>query len=67
MFFWFIIIGVLIYFLVNGSLNFESFHKKRSDDLLDERLAKGEISIEEYHEIKTTLKENKKWTLLRLD
>lgn len=60
MFFWFIIIGVLVYMLLGGNVNLERFQKKSSYDFLDERLAKGEINIEEYQELKSTLKENRK-------
>lgn len=60
MFFWFIIIGVLIYMLLGDNLSFDKFQKKTSLDLLDERLAKGEISIEEYRELKEILKESKR-------
>ncbi len=54
---WFVIIGALVYFLIRGDLNFNSFQGKSADNHLDERLAKGEISIEEYQELKTTLRE----------
>jgi len=54
---WFVIIGALVYFLIRGDLNLNSFQRKSADNHLDERLAKGEISIEEYQELKTTLKE----------
>jgi len=56
---WFIIIGVLVYLFIGGNFNLNSFQRKSADNHLDERLAKGEISIEEYQEIKNTLKENK--------
>ena len=56
---WFLIIGALLYYLIKGDLNFGSFQGRSADNHLDERLAKGEISIEEYQEIKTTLKEKK--------
>ncbi len=56
MIFWLIIIGVLIYYLINGNFGNYSIKKKDSTDKLKERLAKGEISIDEYKEIKTTLK-----------
>lgn len=57
MFLWFLIIGVLVYVLLGGKYNLHSFRGKSTMNHLDERLAKGEISIEEYHAIKTTLKE----------
>lgn len=60
MFFWLIIIGVLLYLVFGGNIDLTFFHKKSSSDLLDERLAKGEINIEEYREIKTVMKENEK-------
>ena len=56
---WFVIIGALVYFLIKGDFDFGSFQGRSADNHLDERLAKGEISIEEYQEIKTTLKEKK--------
>ncbi len=56
---WFVIIGVLIYFLLGGNLNVSSFQRKSADNHLDERLAKGEISIREYQDLRTTMKENK--------
>jgi uncharacterized membrane protein len=56
---WFVIIGALVYLLVKGDLNFGSFQRRSADNHLDDRLAKGEISIEEYQELKTTLKEKK--------
>ena len=56
---WFVIIGVLIYFLLGGNLNVSSFQRKSADNHLDERLAKGEISIKEYQDLRTTMKENK--------
>jgi len=56
---WFVIIGVLIYLLLGGNFDLKLLQKKGSNSHLDERLAKGEISIEEYRTIKTTLKENK--------
>jgi len=63
---WFVIIGVLIYFLFNGNINFDSFQRKSSIDLLDNRLAKGEINIDEYRELKKIIKEETKWTFLKL-
>ncbi|MGS0972176.1 MAG: SHOCT domain-containing protein [Candidatus Izemoplasmataceae bacterium] len=55
---WFVLIGILVYFLVGGDWNLNSFQRKSAGNHLDERLAKGEISIEEYQKLKTTLKEN---------
>lgn len=57
MFLWFIIIGFLVYVLIGKNLDLHSLYKKSPNDQLNERLAKGEISIEEYHKIKSTLKE----------
>lgn len=57
MFVWLIILGVLLYYLFGGEIKHDIFHQKNPNILLDERLAKGEISIEEYLEIKSTLEE----------
>ncbi|XMB71464.1 hypothetical protein RJI07_04930 [Mycoplasmatota bacterium WC30] len=54
---WFVIIGVLVYFLIGGNINLNSFQKSSAVNHLEERLAKGEISIEEYQKLKSTLKE----------
>ncbi len=56
---WFVIIGVAVYLFIGGNLNLNSFKRRSVDNYLDERLAKGEISIEEYQELKATLKEKK--------
>ena len=56
---WFVVIGVLVYFLLGGNLSVSSFQRKSADNHLDERLAKGEISIKEYQDLRTTMKENK--------
>jgi uncharacterized membrane protein len=56
---WFIIIGVVVYLLIGGNFDFNSFQKRSVEDKLDERLAKGEINVKEYQELKTTLKEDK--------
>jgi len=56
---WFVIIGVLIYLLVGGNLDLNFSKKRDARNHLDERLAKGEIGIDEYRTIKITLKENK--------
>ncbi|QMS85252.1 SHOCT domain-containing protein [Candidatus Xianfuyuplasma coldseepsis] len=56
---WFVIIGALVYFLVKGDFSLGSIQGRSADSHLDERLAKGEISIEEYQELKTTLKEKR--------
>jgi len=57
---WFVIIGVLFYYLFGGHINLDSFHRNSADNHLDERLAKGEITVEEYKELKIILKENTK-------
>ena len=62
------LIGVLIYsfliflfyYLFGGHINLDSFHRNSADNHLDERLAKGEITVEEYKELKIILKENTK-------
>lgn len=59
MFLWFLIIGGLVFFLIRGDLNYSAYKRRSADNYLDERLAKGEISIEQYQELKTTLKEKK--------
>ncbi len=59
MFLWFVIIAVLVYLLVGGNLDFRRM-KEDTDERLNERLAKGEINIDEYKEIKKTIKENRK-------
>lgn len=56
---WFIILGVLVYYLVFGNFDFTANIKKESNSTLNERLASGKISIEEYREIKSALKEEK--------
>lgn len=56
---WIIIIGVLVYFLLGGDMNLNAIKRKNADDHLNERLAKGEISVEEYQELKSVIKENK--------
>ena len=58
MIFWLVIIGALFYMLIGGNINLGNI-TKNADNVLDERLAKGEISVEEYEQIKRTLKENK--------
>lgn len=66
MFLWFIILGVLFYFLFSGNIDM-NFKKNSPENELDIRLAKGEIDIEEYREIKRTLKENEWWIFLKWD
>jgi uncharacterized membrane protein len=57
---WFVIIGVLLYLLFNGNINFESKRRNDPNKILDERLARGEIKIEEYREYRKILKEDKR-------
>ncbi len=57
MFLWFIILAVLIYLLLGGTVNFSQTRKGNTNNHLDERLARGEITIEEYKKIKQTIKE----------
>lgn len=61
MFLWLVIIGVLLYLLLGDNISIKSFSQKKSSDLLEERLARGEISIEEYQKIKAILKEKDEW------
>jgi len=57
MFGFFIIIAVVIYFVYqSGSIEFKS---RTSNTTLDERLARGEITIDNYREIKGVMKEGK--------
>lgn len=60
MFLWILIICILIYLLLGGRIDFKVFQKKDAYDLLDARLAKGEISVEEYQEIKKVIEEENK-------
>jgi len=55
---WFVIIGVGVYLIMGGNLNLGTFQRKSPSDHLKERLAKGELSIEEYQKLKYTIKEN---------
>lgn len=59
MIFWLVILGVLIYFLVNGNLTIPSNIRNNAHNHLDERLAKGDISIDEYKTLKTTMRRDK--------
>lgn len=56
MFIWFIIIGVLLYYILQGDIELPKPQKKPRA-LLDERLARGEISMEEYEQIKQQLED----------
>lgn len=55
MFFWFVIIGILIYLLAGGTIKIGN-PSSSAEKKLDERLASGEISIEEYNRIKNAIK-----------
>lgn len=58
MFGFFIVLAVVIYFVYqSGSIEFKS---RNSDNTLDERLARGEITIENYREIKGVISGVKK-------
>lgn len=58
MFGFFIVIAVVIYFVYqSGSIEFKT---KSSSSTLDERLARGEISVDKYREIKNVLNEVKR-------
>lgn len=49
MFIWFVLAIVLVIVLIDQR---DYFTKKRTDQILDEQLAKGEVSVEEYRKIK---------------
>lgn len=56
-FFWLILLGVIVwfvYFIANKNRNSEP--RESSLDILKKRFAKGEISSEQYEEMKNTLK-----------
>lgn len=58
MFFWVILLGVLIYFALKNSKSNPSISPSRGLDAMEiaqSRLAKGEISIEEFEQIKNAL------------
>lgn len=59
MFIWFIILGVLFYLLFNDKLDINFKKSDRASTLLKERLAKGEITPEEYKRIKQIVSEEK--------
>jgi putative membrane protein len=52
--FWIVIIGVIFY-LINKNGNKEIFRNRTPLDILKERYAKGEITKEEYEEMKKDL------------
>jgi uncharacterized membrane protein len=56
---WLAIIFVLFYLLLGGKLDINQFKSKNASSFLDERLARGEISISEYKQLKSILKESK--------
>ena len=56
---WIVIIFGLFYLLLGGKLDYNQFKSTNASNLLDERLARGEISISEYKELKSILKESK--------
>lgn len=56
---WIVIIFGLFYLLLSGRFDINQFKSTNASDLLDERLARGEISISEYQELKSVLKERK--------
>ncbi|QVK19067.1 hypothetical protein KHQ81_05015 [Mycoplasmatota bacterium] len=56
---WFVIFVALVYYLIFGNFEFNTNKIRNSYSTLDERLASGEISIEEYRNIKSALKEEK--------
>jgi len=58
MFVWIIIIGVLLYWLFGNELGFQKLSKNRPLDVLNNRLARGEISMEEYREVKDLIQKN---------
>lgn len=58
---WIVIIFALFYYLLGGKFDFSSFKSNNALNQLDERLAKGEISINEYLELKSIIKESNKW------
>lgn len=57
---WFVIIGVLFYLLISGDFELRAFKKNSVEEHLSERLVNGDISIEEYKEMKRAIKENGK-------
>jgi uncharacterized membrane protein len=56
---WIVIIFGLFYLLLSGRLDINQFKSTNASNLLDERLARGEISISEYQELRSVLKERK--------
>ena len=56
MFLWVVIIGILIYYLFNNNVDFKNT-KETPIQTLKKRLAKGEITIEEYQKILKTYQE----------
>lgn len=56
MFLWIIILGILVYYLLNNNVGFNNVNETPKETL-KKRLAKGEITIEEYQKILKTYKE----------
>jgi uncharacterized membrane protein len=56
---WVLVIFVLFYSLLSGKLDIDHFKSNNAVNLLNQRLAKGEISINEYKELKSIIKEKK--------
>lgn len=57
MFFW-IFILIILFILLFKDNDLITTRKKNAKDILDERFARGEISIEEYKRMKQQMKEN---------
>lgn len=55
MFFGFLLIALVLYFVFRGEIHLTSDSKSDAKDVLKQRLAKGEITIEEYNELKQAL------------
>ena len=53
--FWIIIIGVVVYFFVNYSRQQQSDNRETPLDILNKRYARGEISKEEFEQMKKDL------------
>ena len=55
MFIWILVLGVIVYMYVeNGSFRFD--RNTNPLNMLDERLARGEVSLEEYKKLKEELR-----------
>ena len=53
--FWILIIGVVIYFIVNHSKQQRTDNRETSLEILQKRYARGEISKEEYEQMRQDL------------